>query len=418
MGAGTVTALAGVALTGLSGWLVLRAAEMPPVLTLLVAIVGVRGFGLLRAVARWAERLAAHDAALRLAAGTRVRVWRALARQGLAADRTPGAALARAVGDVGLLQDLSVRVVTPPAVAAATALLGCGLLALLSPAAAGGALAVLLLTAAVVAVLHRRVDAEAARTEADLRVRALQEAAAVLEGAVDLRAHGLATTAGARVQALAAAQRAAAAGAVRAAASAEAAVVAGTGLAGVAAAALGWATGCPGRSWRAGPRAAGLRRAADRLGRVTATTRRVDRRPGAPGRRRRRPGGRGPDLTGHPPGSGGPLGTSDLAAGWPGGPDVLRDVDLTADRDGWLVVRGPSGAGKSTLLAVLMASLRPRAGRYDLAGVPAGELTGTTSGRRWRGCRRRRTCSRPRSGPTWRWPGPAGRSARTRCSPR
>ncbi|MCO7220562.1 ATP-binding cassette domain-containing protein [Klenkia sp. PcliD-1-E] len=70
------------------------------------------------------------------------------------------------------------------------------------------------------------------------------------------------------------------------------------------------------------------------------------------------------------------LGAAGLAAGWPGGPDVLRDVDLTADRDGWLVVRGPSGAGKSTLLAVLMASLRPRAGRYDLAGVPAGTLTG------------------------------------------
>ncbi|MCO7222612.1 ATP-binding cassette domain-containing protein, partial [Klenkia sp. PcliD-1-E] len=216
VGAGTVTALAGVALTGLSGWLVLRAAEMPPVLTLLVAIVGVRGFGLLRAIARWAERLAAHDAALRLAAGTRVRVWRALARQGLAANRTPGAALARAVGDVGLLQDLSVRVVTPPVVAAATALGACGLLALLSPLAAGGVLLVLLLTAAVVALLHRRVDAEAARTEADLRVRELQEAAGILEGAVDLRAHGLATTAGSRVQALAAAQRTAAAGAVRA----------------------------------------------------------------------------------------------------------------------------------------------------------------------------------------------------------
>jgi ATP-binding cassette subfamily C protein CydCD len=70
------------------------------------------------------------------------------------------------------------------------------------------------------------------------------------------------------------------------------------------------------------------------------------------------------------------LTTAGLVAGWPGGPDVLRDVDLAADRDGWLVVRGPSGAGKSTLLAVLMAALRPRAGRYDLAGVPAEELTG------------------------------------------
>ena len=38
---------------------------------------------------RWLERMTAHDAALRLAAGLRVRVWRALAAQGIAADRTP-----------------------------------------------------------------------------------------------------------------------------------------------------------------------------------------------------------------------------------------------------------------------------------------------------------------------------------------
>ena len=90
---------------------------MPPVLTLLVAIVGVRAFGLGRAGLRWVERMTAHDAALRLAAGLRVRVWRALAAQGIAADRTPGSALARVVGDVGLVQDLSVRVVPPTLVA-------------------------------------------------------------------------------------------------------------------------------------------------------------------------------------------------------------------------------------------------------------------------------------------------------------
>ncbi len=46
--------------------------------------------------------MTAHDAALRLAATTRVRVWEALAAQGMAADRTPGSALARVVGDVGV----------------------------------------------------------------------------------------------------------------------------------------------------------------------------------------------------------------------------------------------------------------------------------------------------------------------------
>ena len=66
-----------------------------------------------------------------------------------------------------------------------------------------------------------------------------------------------------------------------------------------------------------------------------------------------------------------------LAAGWPGGPDVLRDLTATAAAGtGWLVVRGPSGSGKSTLLAVLMASLRPRAGSYAVAGVPTQQLAG------------------------------------------
>ena len=62
----------------------------------------------------------------------------------------PGSALGRVVGDVGLLQDLSVRVLTPPAVAAATVLVGCGVLALLSPVAAAGVLAVLLAVAVAV----------------------------------------------------------------------------------------------------------------------------------------------------------------------------------------------------------------------------------------------------------------------------
>jgi ATP-binding cassette subfamily C protein CydCD len=67
----------------------------------------------------------------------------------------------------------------------------------------------------------------------------------------------------------------------------------------------------------------------------------------------------------------------DLAAGWPGGPDVLRGLTARTEHgDGWLVVRGPSGAGKSTLLAVLMASLRPRTGSYTVDGVPADDISG------------------------------------------
>jgi len=49
-----------------------------PVLTLMVAIVGVRTFGLARPVLRYAERLRSHDTVLRLLASRRVAVYDAL----------------------------------------------------------------------------------------------------------------------------------------------------------------------------------------------------------------------------------------------------------------------------------------------------------------------------------------------------
>ena len=48
---------ASVALMGVSAWLLSRAAEMPPVLYLEAAAVGVRFFGISRGVFRYAERL-------------------------------------------------------------------------------------------------------------------------------------------------------------------------------------------------------------------------------------------------------------------------------------------------------------------------------------------------------------------------
>ena len=58
---GTLAALFAIALSGLSGWLILRASEQPPILYLLTAIVGVRFFGIGRAVLRYCERLLLHE---------------------------------------------------------------------------------------------------------------------------------------------------------------------------------------------------------------------------------------------------------------------------------------------------------------------------------------------------------------------
>ena len=69
---------AGVALTATSGWLVVQASTQPVVLTLIVAIVGVRAFGIARPLLRYAERVVSHDAALETLTARRVEVYRRL----------------------------------------------------------------------------------------------------------------------------------------------------------------------------------------------------------------------------------------------------------------------------------------------------------------------------------------------------
>ena len=88
---------------------------MPPVLTLEVAIVAVRAFGIGRGFFRYTERLVSHDAVFRALTDLRVAVWRrleVLAPQGLAGFRR-GDLLARMVADVDSVQDLALRVVLP-----------------------------------------------------------------------------------------------------------------------------------------------------------------------------------------------------------------------------------------------------------------------------------------------------------------
>src|SRR5436309_1129495 len=63
---GALTVLFGVGLMATAGYLISRAAERPAVLSLMVAIVAVRFFGLGRPVLRYLERLVSHDAALRV----------------------------------------------------------------------------------------------------------------------------------------------------------------------------------------------------------------------------------------------------------------------------------------------------------------------------------------------------------------
>ncbi|MCF6379299.1 thiol reductant ABC exporter subunit CydD [Nocardioides KLBMP 9356] len=122
-----LASLSGVALTATAGWLIVQASTRPAVLTMLVAIVGVRTFGLARPVLRYAERLRAHDAALRMLARRRVEVYETLVPLtpgGL--GRRRGDLLTSIVEDVDAVVDRELRVRLPwrsfVVVAAVTAL--------------------------------------------------------------------------------------------------------------------------------------------------------------------------------------------------------------------------------------------------------------------------------------------------------
>lgn len=121
---GALTVGANVSLMGTSAWLISTAALHPSVAELQVAIVGVRFFGISRAVFRYAERLVSHDVTFRLLA--RLRVWFYERLEPLAParlmDYRAGDLLARIVGDVETLENFYVRVVAPPLVAILTGL--------------------------------------------------------------------------------------------------------------------------------------------------------------------------------------------------------------------------------------------------------------------------------------------------------
>lgn len=109
-----------LALAGLSAWLIARAWEMPPVLSLSVAVVLVRLFGISRGVLGYCERLVSHDVALRAAGHARSELYRRLstAPPSTVLRLSSGELVSRAGDSVDELSDVLVRAVLPIAVAA------------------------------------------------------------------------------------------------------------------------------------------------------------------------------------------------------------------------------------------------------------------------------------------------------------
>jgi ATP-binding cassette, subfamily C, bacterial CydC len=116
---GSLSVFLGVGLMSLAGYVISRAAEHPPILSLTVAIVAVRACGIGKPVARYFERLERHDLAFRVLARMRVGFYRKI--EPLVPGRLPelrrGHLLAAMVGDIDALQNLFLLGVSPPLVA-------------------------------------------------------------------------------------------------------------------------------------------------------------------------------------------------------------------------------------------------------------------------------------------------------------
>ncbi|SPE53788.1 ATP-binding/permease protein CydD [Streptomyces netropsis] len=372
-----------VGLMGVSGWLISRASEQPPVLYLMVAVTATRAFGIGRAVFRYAERLVSHDAVLRALAGLRVAVYRRLERLAPAGLRETrrGDLLSRLVADVDELQDYFLRWLLPLGAAVVVGAASVGFTAWLLPEA-GAVLAVGLLAAGVaVPALSAAVARRAERRLAPARGALATQVVDLLAGAPELTAAGamparLAEAGRADGVLTGIARRASAAGALGAGLSALAC--------GLTVAAAAWAgveavhDGRLGGLWLAVvvlmPLAAfeavsALPLAVRHRQRVCRSAERVYEVLDAPlpVRDGSRPAPRSPF----------PLRVTELTARYPGQDVPALDglsMELVPGRR--VAVVGRSGSGKTTLAQVLLRFLDAESGAYTLAGEDAAAMDG------------------------------------------
>ncbi|HEV8565835.1 MAG TPA: thiol reductant ABC exporter subunit CydC [Actinoplanes sp.] len=375
--AGVGAAGAGVGLMATAAWLISRAALHPPVLHLMAAIVAVRAFGIGRGVLRYVERLVGHDAALRVLAELRARLFTRLERlapAGLAAFRRADL-VQRLVTDVDAVLDMLTRVLLPYTV---TILVGAGSVALvgiLSPMAglalAAGLVVVGLAVPLLQAAAARRSDGRLAPLRGDLAVAAVD----LLHGLPDLVAYGAVDAQLDRIGDVDTRLRHAERRSSAAAGTSAAVAAATTGLcvlaglvAGTVAVRSGTlsgellavivltplavfeaAAGLP----AAGQRFAGARSALRRLAEVLAAPPQVSE-PAHP-----------VDVPDGPH----TLRLESVTAGWTPGRTAVQGIDLVLAPGRRVALVGPSGSGKSTIAALLVRFLDPAAGRVTVDGI-------------------------------------------------
>lgn len=366
---GAIALAAGVALTATSAWLIARAAQHPPVLMLFVAIVGVRFFGLSRAVFRYAERLYGHDAVLRLTTAIRDRLWRALAAAPMRKrDLRDGTPMRRLVTDIDALTAGLLRVALPPLASAAVIITAVAIL----PSYARWMAVPLIASTIAVPLTAWWTDRHASDRTQTAKTQLAGTLAVALPAAPDLRAHGQIDAWVNRIAAMdaklaTAARRTAwadglAGGLVVAGCGATSVVGLLTGMAAVSAGslppiAIGVLALAPlalAETFQALIPAARQANALWACVVRTGAALQVDDE----------------DLDSKALTRVDTLELASVRAGWPRLPGwSVGPVSATVHTGQWLAVTGPSGAGKSTILAVLLGFLRPLDGRYLLSNV-------------------------------------------------
>lgn len=362
-----------VALMGVSAWLLSRAAEMPPVMYLTAAAVGVRFFGISRGVLRYAERLVGHDLGLRMQSALRLQTYERLARTTLLGRRR-GDLLTRVVADVDAILDLVVRVLVPFA-SGGVVILGTALmLSVFSPAAAAVLLASSVLAGAVAPWLAQRLSRSADADAVPARGELANVVHELSRSAPDLVAYGADADALDRLVAVDARlrrseQRSALVRGVTTAFQVLAAAAAVVGALLIGAPAV--ADGRLDRTLLAvlvlTPLAlhevlSTFTQAAQTWTRATVALSRVEALLDAP------PLGAGDLDAAAPPAAHPALVVDEVTLGWPGADPLARGVSLGVRAGESVAVVGRSGAGKTTLAATILGLIPPQAGTVTVAG--------------------------------------------------
>ncbi|MEU6978411.1 thiol reductant ABC exporter subunit CydD [Streptomyces sp. NPDC046371] len=374
-----------VGLMAVSGWLISRASEQPPVLYLMVAVTATRAFGIGRAVFRYAERIVSHDAVLRMLADLRVAVYRRLERIAPAGLRRTrgGDLLARLVQDVDALQDYWLRWLLPAGAALVVGAGSVGFTAWLLPEAGAVLAAGLLLAGVGVPLIGGALARRAERQLAPARGTLTTAVVDLLRGCAEL------TVAGAlkdRVERAGAADRTltgissrqSAATALSAGLSALICglTVAGAALVGVQAVRDGRLEGVALAVVVLTPLAAfeavtGLPLAVQYRQRVRRSAERVFDVLDAPVPVHE------PEVPAAPPADPFPLELAGLTARHAGQDRPALDAfALTLEAGRRVAVVGASGSGKTTLAQVLLRFLDAESGTYRLGGTEADALDG------------------------------------------